>query len=289
MVKSCKNTQNLANSASSAKRSGNNKQISASKHWCFTYNNYKKEDILKIVQTSREYIVRYVFQEEIGEAGEKEDNEGTPHLQGYIEFKKRERPMNHFKELLGLKKGERWIHWSKTRNIKASIKYCQKEYTRSGDTFYRGIERPYSLSIRNWQPWMYSILGVVDAEPDERKIHWVWEPEGNRGKTIFSKWLYLNRPKVLVLSGKAADMKHAIVQYIQTNNTHPRTILINVPRSKLEFISYTGLEEVKDMFFFSGKYEGGMVCGPNPHIIVMANAEPEREKMSDDRWRVIKI
>lgn len=262
------------NSSNSSTRSGNTRQISPAKHWCFTLNNYTIDDINNIKQISSSIVPKYVFQEETGE-------NGTKHLQGYVQFKDKRRPKGIFKN--------KKIHWEKTRNIKASIEYCQKEDTRSGEVFYRGIPKKYQISIRHWQPWMYEVLGEVDNEPDERKITWVWEPEGNRGKTIFSKWLYLNRPNVLVLSGKAADMKHAIVQYIEKNNIHPRTILVNVPRSKLEFISYTGLEEVKDMFFFSGKYEGGMVCGPNPHIIVMANAEPDREKMSDDRWKIINI
>ena len=53
------------------------KQISCSKHWCFTLNNYTSEDISKI--SSNSSIVLYVFQEETGE-------NGTKHLQGYIEF-----------------------------------------------------------------------------------------------------------------------------------------------------------------------------------------------------------
>lgn len=263
-----------SNSTLSTPGFGNTKQIPTSKHWCFTLNNYTNEDIEEIEKVSSTIVQQYVFQEETGE-------NGTEHLQGYIQFCKRVRPKNIFKN--------KRIHWERTRNIKASIEYCQKGETRTGKVFYRGIAPKYTIQIRNWQPWMYKILGVVDAEPDERKIDWIWEPNGNRGKTIFSKWLYLNRPNVLVLSGKAADMKHAIVSYLEKNKIHPRTILINVPRSKHEYISYTGLEEIKDMFFFSGKYEGGMVCGPNPHVIIMANAEPEYEKMSEDRWRVVNI
>lgn len=269
------NSQNvLKNSASSAKGFGNTKQIPASKHWCFTLNNYSIEDIQEIKKVSSAIVQRYVFQEETGE-------NGTKHLQGYVQFTGRKRPKSIFKN--------QKIHWERTRNIKASIEYCQKDDTRTGERYYRGIEAKYSIKIRHWQPWMYEVKGIIEAEPDERKIHWIWEPNGNRGKTIFSKWCFLNYPNVLVLSGKASDMKHAIVQYIQTNHVHPRTILVNIPRSKAEYISYTGLEEVKDMFFFSGKYEGGSVCGPNPHLIVMANAEPDYDKMSMDRWKIINI
>ena len=262
------------NSSNSSKGFGNTKQIPPSKHWCFTLNNYTVDEIQEIKEINSSIVPRYVFQEEKGE-------NGTEHLQGYVQFKSKVRPKGIFKN--------KKIHWEKCRNVKASIAYCQKEDTRNGKVWYRGIEKPYSIKIRHWQPWMYKVKGIIEAEPDERKIHWVWEPNGNRGKTVFSKWCYLNYDRILMLSGKAADMKHAIAMYVQKNNMHPRTILVNIPRSRAEYISYTGLEEIKDMFFFSGKYEGGHICGPNPHVIVMANSEPEREKMSDDRWEIINI
>lgn len=95
---------------------------------------------------------------------------------------------------------------------------------------------------------------------------------------------------VIVLSGKADDMKHAIVQYKDTNKRFPKIVLINIPRSfDDKYISYTGLEAVKDMFFFSGKYEGGMICGPSPHVMIFANRPPTREAMSADRWRIFDI
>jgi hypothetical protein len=54
-------------------------------------------------------------------------------------------------------------------------------------------------------------------------------------------------------------------------------------------VSFQGLEEIKDMLFYSGKYEGGMVCGPCPHMCIFANEPPELEKFSSDRWKVFKI
>lgn len=43
------------------------------------------------------------------------------------------------------------------------------------------------------------------------------------------------------------------------------------------------------MCFYSGKYEGGMVVGNNPHLLVFANIEPDTKKMSDDRFIVQNI
>jgi hypothetical protein len=43
------------------------------------------------------------------------------------------------------------------------------------------------------------------------------------------------------------------------------------------------------MFFFNGKYEGGMVHGKCPHVIVFANEEPDYNKMTDNRFIVRNI
>ena len=66
-------------------------------------------------------------------------------------------------------------------------------------------------------------------------------------------------------------------------------IIIDIPRSKSEFVSYSGIEEIKDMFFFCGKYESSMVCGENPHVIVFSNTEPDYDKLSSDRWSIVNV
>lgn len=90
----------------------------------------------------------------------------------------------------------------------------------------------------------------------------------------------------MVVSGKGSDMKNGIIQYKEKNGCLPKIILINVPRTSIDFVSFTGIEEIKDMFFFSGKYEGGMVCGPSPHVYIFANNRPDTNKMSADRWNI---
>ena len=54
-------------------------------------------------------------------------------------------------------------------------------------------------------------------------------------------------------------------------------------------MSIAALESIKDMFFYSGKYEGGMVCGPNPHVMVFANEPPEYGILSKDRVKELYI
>ena len=82
-------------------------------------------------------------------------------------------------------------------------------------------------------------------------------------------------------------MRNAIVEYKKTNGETPGLILINIPKSHdVDYLSYEGMENIKDMLFYSGKYEGGMIAGNCPHIYVFANEKPNEFKLSKDRWNI---
>jgi hypothetical protein len=261
-------------SSNSSKKSGNTKQISPSKHWCFTLNNYNQSHIDMFLNVSSSIVPKFIFQEEKGE-------NGTPHLQGYLCFAKKSRPLSVFDSKL--------IHWEPCRNVKKSIAYCKKGDTRNGKCFGRKISIPFIQSIDKLYLWEEEIITILKKEPDDRTLYWYWEPNGCAGKTTFQKYIFSHFDGVLIVSGKASDMKHAVVEYINKSGDYPKIILCNIPRSSLNFISWTGIEEVKDMFFHSGKYEGGQVCGPPPHFIIFANEYPDKSNVSKDRWIIKKI
>lgn len=255
------------------------KQPSQLLHWFFTFNNYIQEDIEILTTTFKEFCYKYCFQEETGA-------EGTPHLQGVISLKKRMRYTE-----LGLSKK---IHWEGCKNVTKSYHYCSKKETRTGRIFAYNFEIPYEPPTLNLKDWQEDILDYLHDKrmfyKKDRQILWFWSRQGSVGKTTFAKYLFTTEPDCIVLSGKASDMKNAIVTYKKTNERLPKLIIVNIPRSvDAEFISYTGYEEVKDMFFFSGKYEGGMICGEPPHLLVFANQPPDEGKMSQDRWIVRNI
>ena len=86
-------------------------------------------------------------------------------------------------------------------------------------------------------------------------------------------------------------MKNGIIEYVKKHGDTPERIIIPIPKTfNLEFISYEGIEQVKDMYFYSGKYEGGVVCGNCPHIVIFANEPPaDTGKLASDRWVVTEI
>lgn len=203
---------------------------------------------------------------------------GTPHLQGYVTAPKKFR----WSEL----KLPKEIHWEKAKGTAAeNATYCSKD----GDYVIHGLRVPRRMRlITPDKPWQQEILRLIEPEPDNRTIHWYWSEQGGVGKTQFCKYL-VKKHGAILLSGKGADVRNEVIEHLKGGHGEPHLVLVNIPRCHSDYVSYEGLENIKDMCFYSGKYEGGMVCGPEPHLVVFANTEPERERMSSDRWHVVNI
>lgn len=246
------------------------KQVNPALHWFFTYNNPPSDfvDLLRIVPQ----VKRFVVQKERGEQS------GIPHLQGYIEFKSKVRPCSVIDWTSA-------IHWENARNPEDAIKYCQKEHTRIGGPWFKDIKPIRKVQEHfTFKKWQIDLLKMLDDKPHPRHIYWFYDPVGGTGKTEIAKWLAINKGAI-VLGGKGSDMKDAISRC----DNYPEIIIIDVPRSSHDFISYQGIEEVKNGIFFSGKYESKMVMGPIPHLIVLSNQLPDTDKLSADRWQIIYI
>jgi hypothetical protein len=205
---------------------GNTKQPSPAKHYCFTLNNYTEEDITAILDVFSSKVLSFIFQEEVGESG-------TPHLQGYCEFKNKCRPMGLISKA---------IHWEKTRNIEASIQYCQKPETAKG-RIWKNIKtkrtmKHINITLREWQQ---ELLNVFNEEPDSRTIHWVYDEIGNAGKTTFAKYLLQNFPNdvTYISATKSADILTCV-------NDTSKLFIIDIPRCAGEFCPYNALEQIKN-------------------------------------------
>lgn len=258
---------------------GNNRP-SPSVHWNFTLFDYSEADIANILEVGSNGSKILYFQEERGEKSGKE------HLQGYIAFKKKCRPIGMF--------DNKTIDWSKTRFEERGRAYPLKDDTRFGRrwTLLDGkvpTVRRYEKILPDPYPWQKEIIDLCATEPDKRTIHWYWEATGGVGKSTLAKYI-VKHYNAIVVSGKAADMKCAIARRVEEVGTAYDVVIMDIPRSIDEkFFSYTGIEEIKNGLFFNGKYESGMVVTEYPHVIVFANRPPDVDKMSADRWHVVEI
>lgn len=246
------------------------KQVSPAKHWCFTLHNWNEKEVSSIKEIIKEKCKFAVFAKENGKSGD------TPHLQGYIEFIVKDRPIGVF--------NNKRIRWEK-RSIHATRKHNEVYIGKEDGEVWWWPEK-YTCVIENFYGWQIPIINKLHEVPDDRSIHWIWGSKGCEGKTTLQKWIYQNFKDVVVMSGKCDDMKNGIIQYEKLHERLPKIVLVNIPRVAGGHVSIMGLEQIKDMFFFSGKYEGGMICGANPHVFIFANEAPELETMSPDRWNI---
>lgn len=132
---------------------------SRSKNWCFTVNNYTEEDVAaieKLIESS-DYVI----------VGKEQGEQGTPHLQGYVQLKKKTR-------LGGLKKILPRAHLQVARgSAEDNRKYCSKE----GDFKEYGTAKeidPGKREKRRWDEiWENAKKGDIEAiEPEVRIRHY---------------------------------------------------------------------------------------------------------------------
>lgn len=253
--------------------SGNTEQKKRkrSKNWMVTINNPTEEDLLGF-----EKVQNYVYQFEEGE------EKGTLHIQGYIEFPsakdfsvvKSTFPRANIKKRAGTKR--------------QAIDYCSKLDTRVKGPYSKNlhIKEEIKSKITRFYNWQQDILNITKEDPEDRKIYWIFDINGNTGKTEFCKYLVDNKGAAFV-TGKGTNIKYVLSILNESQNLN--LILFHFTRSYENYVSYDAIESVKDGIFFSEKYECKTIRINTPHIFCFSNFPPNIEKLSLDRWNVFII
>lgn len=234
------------------------------KYWCFTGYDMDVSKVSKLLGDVGYYHMGL----------EKCPTTGREHLQGFIQARTKIRAPEKFKELK--------FHWELAKGSKKqNLKYTGKE-----GKVYTNIDFvPDPLEGKTLYGFQEDILKLIEEEPDDRTIHWFWEPKGCSGKTSLVKSICINRDDVIMVDGKAADAKFMIAGM----KRKPKVVFMNLARTREDYVSYEAIESIKDGIFASTKYESAMVTMRNPHFIVFANFSPDVSKMSEDRWRIERI
>lgn len=241
-----------------------------SRLWFITWNDYPSNYVELITSTAEEWT----FQKEVGASG-------NEHIQGAMKFK-------NARSFISVQKLLPGCHLEVCKNWNAAVNYCKKIDTaiqgtiNTSDTRVRDAFSDFDLKYKWWQQ---EIVDIIKTDPvHTRTIHWYYDTIGGVGKTTFTKHLVLQNDAI-VLSGKAADMQYAIT----CMKVKPKTIIIDIPRTAEQFLSYGGIEAIKNGMFFNTKYESKMVVFDNPHIICFANFLPQMDAMSADRWHIVNV
>lgn len=284
--------------------------MSLARNWCFTINNWNDGDCELLEKMPTKFLI---YGKETGE-------NGTPHLQGYVQMQKKIR-------LTGLKKLHRTAHWEIAKGSpQQNIEYCSKDgdvyrkgvvsvererndlrkfmedvkegmvdpkllrenhpevmamYPRFAEDYVQDHEEAPLLKTHPLKEWQQELNQVLNREPDDRSIMFVVDPRGGAGKTWFAKYYCSLHENAQVMEmGKRADMAHAL-------RTNIRVLFINCTRDHTELLQYGFLEAVKDGMVFSGKYNSRTKRIGLCHVVVLMNQEPDRSKLSEDRIIII--
>lgn len=137
-------------------------------------------------------------------------------------------------------------------------------------------------TLRKWQGKLYQDL---QHAPNDRQIVFVVDYQGDCGKSWFAKYYRNLHPNTwIMVPGKKADMAFAFPM------PAPRVVFMDAPRSKQnEFLQYDFLEEMKNGYVFSSKYESVAKEFDPPHVVVLMNQMPDPDKLSADRYKIIEI
>lgn len=230
------------------------RQISPAKKWCFTLNNYSIMDISSIVPIIRANCKMAIIGKEVGETG-------TPHLQGFCNFKRKIRPLSLF--------NSNNIHWEKCKgSVKQNIEYCSKD---NDIIMSIGLPKPpRTISRSAMYDWQLDLVKIfeIPCEWDDRTIYWRYGAV-NIGKTQFAKWLCVHL-KAVVIGGHA---RHMLAQ-VQKQKAPIYIVLLSYGDN---IISYRAIEQIKDGLFTShfGTDNNTMEVRDAPHILIIGNEPPD--------------
>lgn len=244
---------------------------------------------------------------------------GTPHLQGCVQFLKSKR----FKEALKYLEDGSHIEIMKGNLKQASDyckkegdfeefgelvcagKRCDIDRLRDaiadGERSAKTLRRTHNVAVRYpnlvqvmladyappvrcpdillhpWQEELYAILRIRCTEED-RSVHFIIDPKGAGGKSKFCQYLEASLGSVVQVMDPGP---YAEMAYILEDQIH--ILVMDVPRSAMEFLQYRFLENVKNGRVMSTKYQPiSKRLGP-VHVVVMCNEKPNWDKLSHDR------
>lgn len=144
------------------------------------------------------------------------------------------------------------------------------------------------LDGRELYPWQVDMMSKLSGVPDSRKIYWLCDVEGGKGKSCWARRVLtkMGNVNVMVFS-TSTDAKHAANQIVSCGVK--RVYILDSPRANGSDIPYALLEDVKNGVVQSSMYQGEILLMEVPHVVVLSNSLPQQRMLSADRYVVYKI
>lgn len=166
-----------------------------------------------------------------------------------------------------------------------------RERIQARDSAARQSDLRQHFSTSRLRPWQQTLVDTVSEDPHPRQILWLWEREGNVGKSWMANYLGAVHGALVLTTGRKLDLAYIYAK------EQSRIVIFDLARTQepgegrehsLDSL-YSLAEDLKNGRVVSTKYDSRAVFFRPPHVIFLANFEPDRTKWSADRYRVIHI
>lgn len=293
------------------------------RHWGFVVNNWTEDDECMLIRFQQDGEACYLVY-----GYERAPSTGTPHLQGYISFAPGKRRFHWIRKRMN-GRGHWWVAFRSAeenrayamkdgdfrefgRMPKTSTKGKRndieafKDAVKSGVHNMRQLREEHSnicakfpgyvssyvndrvsmgIKVPSYQlyQWQADLHRKLILSPDPRKITFVVDPVGNKGKTWYALYYcQLHDNAQVLVMGPQRDMAHVL-------NVTSRVVFVDCTRSKVELLNYDFLENVKNGYVFSPKYDSHIKRMLTPHLVVMMNQMPDMARLSPDRYDIVEL
>lgn len=175
-----------------------------------------------------------------------------------------------------------------SKGMKAVAKEMSSTYVRN----YKGLQAlvrelepipEVNIVLKPWQQELVDM--VINNEPDDRHIIWVYDDKGGKGKSTVSKFLAFHHNACPITAGTGALRDLTYVYKRQP------IVVFDIPRAETSGPDdmYILAEKLKDGFYTSTKYEPENKFFKPPHIICMSNYMYKKDKWTSDRVILIDL
>lgn len=216
-----------------------------------------------------------------------EDTENNLHYQGYINVNDKIRAKTLAKqmndEFFGIE-----IRPASNAGKRDLQKYCMKTDSRidgpwADRKIYMGADLPTVLL-----PWQKKLETYLAGPVNPRELIWIYDPEGNSGKSAFCKYMSFHHGACKLTYGNSGDLLNLV-----SKKRGMKAYLFDLTRTKPALFSsadlYSAMEDVKNGHFVNTKYETEEVLMDQPHVVIFSNQQPDCGCVSEDRWTMVTI
>lgn len=160
------------------------------------------------------------------------------------------------------------------------------EYTKARDRKKARREAEEVFSSVVLRDWQNKYCDILLAEVDNRAVYWVYDYAGNTGKSFFISYMCAQHGALALSPARVLDMSYVYDMQKIVLIDLSRTSAPSEERNHALDSVYSFIEMLKNGRIFSPKYESVTKVFKPPHVLVTANFPPDKNKLSEDRWRI---